>query len=212
MGGCSLQALGPSPLSVGIVGVACLAVSQRHLFRSCCFWVSRVLVYQDFGPGAGGILSSISPPFSFPWWCFSPSWGARQFKERRGKPRRCRCCSWPAEIVIAVCCPCRCLTLEGTARRSAAAEAAITSATEVANTRDGGHGHGRAAASVTVGTVGRTVTMFDPGGECAQTGQDLGPCGVSLPWLEVVVVSSAPGWPEPYSPVGPELQLPGQGS
>ena len=108
-------------------------------------------------------------------------------------------------VVIAVCCPCRCLTLEGTARRSAAAEAAITSATEVANTRDGGRGRDRAAASVTVGTVGKTVTTFDPGGESAKTRRDLKPCGVSPAWLEAAVVSPASGWPGPCSLMCSEL-------
>lgn len=73
------------------------------------------------------------------------------------------------------------------------------SATEVANTRDGGHGRDRAAASVTVGTVGKTVTMFDPGGESAKTRRDLKPCGGSPPRPEAAVASPASGWPGPCS-------------
>lgn len=107
--------------------------------------------------------------------------------------------------VITVCCPCRCLTLEGTARRSAAAEAAIMSATEVANTRDGGRGRDRAAVSVTVGIVGKTVTMFDPGGESAKMRRDLEPCGVSPARPEAPVVSPASGWPGPCSVMCSEL-------
>lgn len=67
-----------------------------------------------------------------------------------------------------MCRPRRCLTLEGTARRSAAAAAATTSATGAASTRGGGRGRDRAAASVTAGTVGKTVTTFGPGGESAK--------------------------------------------
>lgn len=99
----------------------------------------------------------------------------------------------------------RCLTLEGTARRSAAAEAAIMSATEVANTRDGGHGRDRAAASVIVGTVGKTVTTFGPGGESAKTRQDLEPCGVSPAQLEATMGSPASGGPRPCSLICSEL-------
>lgn len=108
-------------------------------------------------------------------------------------------------VVITVCCPCRCLTLEGTAHRNAAAEAAITSATEVGNTRDGGHGRDRAAVSVTVGTVGKTVTMFDPGGESGEMRLDPKPCGASPAWPEADVVSPASGWPRPCSLACSEL-------
>lgn len=73
------------------------------------------------------------------------------------------------------------------------------SATEVANTRDGGHGHDRAAASVTVGTVGKIVTTFGPGGESAKMRRDLKPCSVSPAQLEATVVSPASGWPGPCS-------------
>ena len=104
--------------------------------------------------------------------------------------------------------PRRCLTLEGTARRSAAAGAAIMSATEVASTRGGGRGRDRAAASVTVGTAGKTVTTFGPGGESAQARPDLGPRGGSPARPEATVVRAASGWPGPCSRACSELRLP----
>lgn len=64
--------------------------------------------------------------------------------------------------LLTPCCPCRCLTPEGTARRSAAAGAASMSVTGAANTRGGGRDP--AAVNVNGGTAVRAATTSAPGG------------------------------------------------